>query len=66
MDCEGCEYDIILKDYEHVRIFEEIIFEYHEYMTKISVKLLLNKLSKDFTCKIHKKDGFGLVKCTKK
>jgi FkbM family methyltransferase len=66
MDCEGCEYDIILKDYEHVRIFEEIIFEYHEYMTKISIKLLLNKLSKDFTCKIHKKDGFGLVKCTKK
>jgi FkbM family methyltransferase len=29
MDCEGCEYDIILNDYEHVRVFNELIFEYH-------------------------------------
>jgi len=29
MDCEGCEYDVILNDYEHVRLFDEVYFEYH-------------------------------------
>jgi hypothetical protein len=29
MDCEGCEYDIILYDYAHVKLFDEIILEYH-------------------------------------
>jgi FkbM family methyltransferase len=24
MDCEGCEYDVILNDYEHVKLFNEI------------------------------------------
>jgi FkbM family methyltransferase len=30
MDCEGCEYDVILKDYETVKRFEVINVEYHE------------------------------------
>jgi len=51
MDCEGCEYDVILKDYDTIREFEEIGFEYHAYNTKISVKKLLEKLNKDFECK---------------
>jgi FkbM family methyltransferase len=34
MDCEGCEYDVILNDYEHVRLFRELIFEYHSYTVK--------------------------------
>ena len=25
MDCEGCEFDVILNDYEHVRVFKELI-----------------------------------------
>jgi FkbM family methyltransferase len=29
MDCEGCEFDVILNDYEHVRLFRELILEYH-------------------------------------
>ena len=29
MDCEGCEYDVILNYYEHVRLFNELIYEYH-------------------------------------
>ena len=28
MDCEGCEYDIILKDYDTIKESEEIEFEY--------------------------------------
>jgi len=28
MNCEGCEYDVILNDYEHVKLFEEVVFEY--------------------------------------
>jgi FkbM family methyltransferase len=76
MDCEGCEYDVILNDYEHVRVFDEVYFEYHAYITKISIDLLLKKLSRDFVCKIvsdnefYKRLGFnkrllGLIKCTK-
>jgi FkbM family methyltransferase len=26
MNCEGCEYDVILNDYEHVKKFEELLF----------------------------------------
>uniref|UniRef100_A0A7J2U4Z9 FkbM family methyltransferase n=1 Tax=Ignisphaera aggregans TaxID=334771 RepID=A0A7J2U4Z9_9CREN len=77
MDCEGCEYDVILNDYEHVRLFDEVYFEYHAFKTKIPVEMLLKKLSKDFECKIvsdqefYKWHGFserflGLVKCIKR
>jgi len=76
MNCEGCEYDVILNDYEHVKTFDELIFQYHAFTTKIPVKLLLEKLSEGFTCemlsdeKFYRKYGgnqklHGLVKCTK-
>jgi FkbM family methyltransferase len=38
MDCEGCEYDVILNDYEHARLFDEVYFEYHAYITKIPLR----------------------------
>jgi len=77
MDCEGCEYDVILNDYEHVRLFDEVYFEYHAYATGIPVDVLLKKLSKDFTCQVvsnrefYRSHGYGkkllgLVKCVKK
>ena len=76
MDCEGCEYDVILNDYEYVRLFDEVYFEYHAYVTKMPVEMLLKKLSKNFECKIvsdedlYKWHGYdrrllGLVKCVK-
>ncbi len=69
MDCEGCEYDIILKDYDTVKEFDEIGFEFHAYNTKIPVSKLLDKLNKDFECKfirggMNKK--LGLVHCIRK
>jgi len=55
MDCEGCEYDIILKDYDTIKEeFDEIGFEYHAYNTKIPISKLLEKLNKDFECKFIK------------
>ena len=67
MDCEGCEYDVILNDYEHVRLFDEILFEYHAYIAKILVQVLLEKLSRDFECKVVSgKEQIGLVRCIKK
>ena len=76
MDCEGCEYDVILNDYEHVKLFDEVYFEYHAFITRIPVEMLLKKLSKDFECKIVSDEDFykwhrysrkllGLVKCVK-
>jgi len=69
MDCEGCEYDIILKDYDTIKEFDEIEFEYHAYNTKIPVNKLLEKLNKDFECKfvrggINKK--LGIIHCIRK
>jgi FkbM family methyltransferase len=64
MDCEGCEYDIILNDYENVRRFRELILEYHEYEKPIS--LLLNLLSKDFNCiTIRTSSKIGIMYCNK-
>jgi hypothetical protein len=51
MDREDCKYDIILNDYEHVKIFDEIYFEYHAYAIKIPV-VPLRKMSKDYKCEI--------------
>jgi len=64
MDCEGCEYDIILNDYEHVKAFKELIFEYHEYAVSKPVSKLLKVLGQDYHCKVlerHKKWGTGIV-----
>jgi len=68
MDCEGCEYDIILKDYDTIKEFDEIGFEYHACNTKIPVSKLLEKLNKDFECKIidRKSKDLGLVHCIRK
>jgi FkbM family methyltransferase len=76
MDCEGCEYDVILNDYEHVRLFDEVYFEYHAYATKTPIDVLLKKMSKDYKCEIVSDEEFcerhgfsrkllGLVKCVK-
>jgi FkbM family methyltransferase len=67
MDCEGCEYDIILNDFEHVALFDELIFEYHAHATGISVQSLLRILSKNFNCRIMKGGSTqGIIHCIKK
>jgi len=55
MDCEGCEYDVVLNDYEHVRLFREVVLEYHG-----DPMVLLNVLKNDFECKLCK----GFYKCS--
>jgi len=69
MDCEGCEYDIILKDYDTIKEFNEIGFEYHTCNTKIPVNKLLEKLNKDFECKFIKggiNEKIGILHCIRK
>jgi len=69
MDCEGCEYDIILKDYDTIKEFDETGFEYHTYNTKIPVSKLLEKLNKDFECKFIKggvNEKIGIIHCIRK
>jgi FkbM family methyltransferase len=77
MNCEGCEYDVILNDYEHVKKFEELLFQYHAYIAKMSAQLLLKKLSDDFLCSMLSGERFyrryggnkkyhGLIKCIRK
>ena len=77
MDCEGCEYDVILNQYEYITTFDEVYFEYHAYITGIPIVRLLENLSKDFKCMIvsdedyYRRHGMnrkllGLIKCVKR
>ena len=69
MDCEGCEYDIILKDYDTIKEFEEIEFEYHADKARIPVSKLLEKLNKDFECRFVREDinkDVGIIYCKRK
>ncbi len=66
MDCEGCEYDVILNDYEHIRMFKELIFEYHTYVFNKPVDDLLNILGRDFRCVIKGNKNVGIMHCIRK
>ena len=50
MDCEGCEYDVILRDYDTVSQFEQVMFEYHAYNVGVPASRLLEVLTRWFTC----------------
>jgi len=71
MDCEGCEFDIILNDYEHVKMFEKLLMEYHARITGIEYTKLVDKLSSDFHCELASsapwvsKEEIGLLWCDK-
>ena len=61
MDCEGCEFDVILNDYEHVKLFKELIFEYH-----LNENKLLKVLSRDYECNVHGGVNLGIMHCIRK
>jgi FkbM family methyltransferase len=67
LDCQGCEYDIILNDYAHIKLFDEILLEYHANVGGQPSKLL-KVLSHDYRCKIVEKIGtnFGIIHCVRK
>jgi len=65
IDCEGCEFDVILNDYEHVRLFRELILEYHPKHVNKPVDELLNVLSRDYKCDIKGKD-LEIIHCIRK
>jgi FkbM family methyltransferase len=67
MDCEGCEYDIILNDFDHVALFDELMFEYHTYATGMLVQSLIRILSKNFSCRIIEGGSTqGIIHCIKR
>jgi len=69
MDCEGCEYDIILNDFEHIELFDELIFEYHAQYTKTPADILLKTLAKSFYCERvgpHYSSYQGIIYCVNK
>jgi len=66
MDCEGCEYDIILNDYEHVRLFRELIFEYHSYVVNKPVDDIVRVLDRDYKCEVRGDKNGGIIQCIRK
>jgi len=66
MDCEGCEHNIIINDYESVKLFSELIFEYHVDQYR-SLLRLLRVLARNYKCKIMlERKHLGIMRCTKK
>jgi hypothetical protein len=53
MDCEGCEFDVIFNDYEHIKMFNELIFEFYTYVFNKPVDYLLNMPSRYYRCVIN-------------
>ena len=72
IDCEGCEYDIILRNYDTLSLFEQVIFEYHADKVGIPRSRLPEALSWHFFCEpineqIYKdKELGGAYYCVKK
>jgi FkbM family methyltransferase len=66
MDCEGCEFDVILNDYEHVRLFRELVFEYHPRFVNKSLDDLLNVLGRDYKCDVRGMKNIGIMHCIRK
>ncbi|MFP3240314.1 MAG: FkbM family methyltransferase [Caldivirga sp.] len=66
MDCEGCEFDIILNDYDHVRLFRELILEYHANVVNKTVNDLLKVLSRDYKCDVRGSKVFGVMHCIRR
>jgi FkbM family methyltransferase len=67
MDCEGCEFDIILNDYEHIKVFKELVFEYHQYVSSDLYQKLLKVLARDYLCKIIREGSeTGIVYCIRR
>jgi len=67
MDCEGCEFDVILNDYEHVRLFRKLIFEYHSKFVNRPVDDLLKVLNRDYKCHVLRgNEDFGVVHCIRR
>lgn len=65
MDCEGCEFEIILNS--NLSMFKEIVFEYHTFLSGIKYNQLSDKLEKErfniFYHKIHN-NGLGVIYMT--
>jgi len=66
MDCEGCEFDVILNDYDHVRLFRELIFEYHPRFVNKSLGDLLSVLGRDYKCDVRGNNNQGIMHCVRK
>jgi FkbM family methyltransferase len=67
VDCEGCEYDVIMNDYEHVRLFSELIFEHHAGPAKYNLGELMSKLAVDFHCmRVSGDRHVGVIHCVRK
>jgi len=78
MDCEGCEYNLILNDYEAVSKFDQLAFEYHAYNTGMSIYKLIQLLEREYNCKfvdehIYRKNDpnwdkskIGMLYCVKR
>lgn len=63
MDCEGCEDIVIRNDYENVKKFKVLVFEYQFPKKRKEIKKILEK---DYICKIREGVYADMFYCYKK
>lgn len=63
MDCEGCEDMVLRNDYENLRKFQVLVFEYHFPRKREDIKRILEK---DYFCKIREGVYADMFYCYKK
>ncbi len=74
MDCEGCEYDVILNSPGYVGEFQTALIEHHAVITGINVSVVLEKLRElGFNCDLvdsqftgYPRNMTGLLVCEKR
>lgn len=67
LDCEGCEWPLLTKEYHVVKRFNQLAIEYHPYITGINVDYTIKTLSKDFRCRVLSYlDDTTLIYCIKR
>jgi hypothetical protein len=56
----------VLNDYEHVKLFKELILEYYPRFVDKSLNDFLKVLGKDYKCDIRSNEDLGIMHCVRK
>lgn len=66
MDCEGCEYDIIMSNGDLLKMFDILLIETHGYLRNSTVNVMVSKLNEiGFKCEICSHDPFTDISVNK-
>ena len=76
MDCEGCEYDVVINEPETLKLFDVLKIEYSGYLRNYTVNQLIKPIEAlGFKCRVYAHNEIavkvglkrhGIIVCTKR